>query len=182
MTKPGYLYVLVHPSDPELFKVGVTILDPADRLAQHNTQHDKYAGRVVRETGQCWEIKTYVEVPDPYWAERAFWGATPLADIPGLGGVEVQRMKWEWVECGLRAARGAGVRPPPVAKPKRDRAWMVELLQDTGIEMVGRYRGLVTRVEFRCRHGHVFEDSPGVMAWRKSCAQCQGSSRNRGEE
>lgn len=26
MAKSGYLYVLVHPSDPDLYKVGVTVL------------------------------------------------------------------------------------------------------------------------------------------------------------
>ena len=50
--KSGYLYVLTHPSDPELFKVGVTILRPEVRLAQHNTQLDKAAGKVVKETGR----------------------------------------------------------------------------------------------------------------------------------
>jgi hypothetical protein len=50
--KPGYLYVLVHPSDPDLYKIGVTILHPEERLAQHNLQYDEYAGRIVKETGQ----------------------------------------------------------------------------------------------------------------------------------
>jgi len=31
--RAGYLYVLVHPSDPRLSKVGVTVLDPKKRLA-----------------------------------------------------------------------------------------------------------------------------------------------------
>lgn len=30
--KSGHLYVLVHPSDPDLYKVGVTILEPEKRL------------------------------------------------------------------------------------------------------------------------------------------------------
>ena len=38
--KSGYLYVLVHPSDPDLYKIGVTILRPEKRLAQHNSQLD----------------------------------------------------------------------------------------------------------------------------------------------
>jgi hypothetical protein len=81
--KSGYLYVLVHPSHPELYKIGVTVLRPEKRLAQHNSQLDKYAGQVVKETRQKWEIKTYVAVPDPYYAEKAFWAATPLSLVPG---------------------------------------------------------------------------------------------------
>jgi predicted GIY-YIG superfamily endonuclease len=50
--KAGYLYVLVHPSDPDLYKIGVTIFQPEVRLAQHNSQHEKHAGRIVKETGQ----------------------------------------------------------------------------------------------------------------------------------
>src|SRR5437773_3261295 len=125
--RAGYLYVLVHPSDPDLYKIGVTILRPGKRLAQHNSQLDKYAGRIVKETGQKWELKTYIAVPDPYWAERAFWGATPFADIPYRGGIEVEQMKWECVEAGLEAARKAGI--PPQSEPVPDHvyanaAWM----------------------------------------------------------
>ena len=81
--KSGYLYVLVHPSDPDLYKIGVTILHPEKRLAQHNSQFDKYAGQVVKETGQKWEIKKFIAVPDPYWAEKVFWGATPISRYAG---------------------------------------------------------------------------------------------------
>src|SRR6266446_3633015 len=62
--KSGYLYVLVHPSDPDLYKIGVTILHPEKRLAQHNRQHEEYAGQIVKVTGQKWELKTYLAVPD----------------------------------------------------------------------------------------------------------------------
>ena len=31
--KAGYLYVLVHPSDLDLYKIGVTVLRPEKRLA-----------------------------------------------------------------------------------------------------------------------------------------------------
>lgn len=115
--KPGYLYVLVHLSDPDLYKIGVTILHPKVRLAQHNSQHEKYAGKIVKETEQKWELKTYIAVPDPYWAEAVFWGATSLAAIPFRGGIEVQRMVWKSVQAGLDAASKAGVRPP---KPPPD--------------------------------------------------------------
>src|SRR5690242_15187463 len=80
--RSGYLYVLVHPSHPNLYKVGVTVLDPKKRLAQHNTQLDKAAGQMVRETGQKWELKTVIEVSDVYWAERAFWRVQPCVDFP----------------------------------------------------------------------------------------------------
>ena len=35
--RAGYLYVLAHPSDPDLYKIGVTVLRPEKRLAQHNS-------------------------------------------------------------------------------------------------------------------------------------------------
>ena len=72
MMKSGYLYVLVHPSDPDVYKIGVTILRPEESVAQHNSNHEEYAGKIVKETGQKWELKTYITVPDPYLAERAF--------------------------------------------------------------------------------------------------------------
>jgi hypothetical protein len=50
--REGFLYVLAHPSDPMLYKIGVTILDPRERLAQHNTQLDKYAGLPVNPRGE----------------------------------------------------------------------------------------------------------------------------------
>ena len=69
--KSGYLYVLVHPSDPNLYKIGVTIRKPEERLAQHNSQFDKYAGQVVKETGQKWESsKEVIAVPDPYFGRE----------------------------------------------------------------------------------------------------------------
>ncbi|CKT74970.1 Uncharacterised protein [Mycobacterium tuberculosis] len=72
MAKTGYLYVLVHPSEPDLYKVGVPILEPGERLAQHNRNSGEYAGKVVQETGQLWELKTSVEVADPYGQRRRF--------------------------------------------------------------------------------------------------------------
>jgi hypothetical protein len=172
--KAGYLYVLVHPSNPDLYKIGVTILHPEKRLAQHNCQYEKHAGRIVKETGQKWELKTYIDVPDPYWAERAFWGATPIADFPFRRGIEVERMEWQWVEKGLDAAMKAGIRPSPSqTTPVRNSEWMVEQLAGTGIIMIGRYSGLVRGMEFQCERGHVFKESPGVVANRKSCPCCE---------
>jgi hypothetical protein len=171
----GYLYVLVHPSDPNLYKIGVTVLRPEERLAQHNRQHEEYAGRIVKETGQEWELKTYIPVADPYWAEAAFWGATHLSVMPGGITVEVQKMEWNWVQAGLEAAKRAGVRPPPPPRrygPVRNREWMIQLLEGSGIALVGPYRGLVTGVDFQCEKGHVFKESPGVVAYRMSCPCC----------
>jgi hypothetical protein len=174
MAKTGYLYVLVHPSDLDLYKVGVTILEPGERLAQHNRNFGEYAGNVVQETGQLWELKTFAEVADPYWAEKAFWGVTPWRLIPFQGGVEVRKMEWKWVQQGLDAATKAGTRlpPPPRTTPVRDSAWMMAQLEGTGITMIGRYRGLVTGIEFQCEKGHVFKESAGLVANKKTCPCC----------
>jgi hypothetical protein len=43
--KSGYLYVLVHPSDPNLYKVGQTTRHPEERLVEHNSNYAEYAGR-----------------------------------------------------------------------------------------------------------------------------------------
>src|SRR5205807_7124311 len=104
--RAGYLYVLVHPSDPDLYKIGVTVLRPEKRLAQHNSQLDKYAGRIVKETGQKWELKTYIAVPDPSWAERAFWGATQVSVMPFRRGIEVEKIPWKEVQAGLNLFPG----------------------------------------------------------------------------
>jgi hypothetical protein len=172
--RSGYLYVLVHPSDPDLYKIGVTILQPEKRLAQHNRLYEEYAGRIVKETGQKWELRTYIAVPDVYWAERAFWGATPFPEIPFREGVEVERMEWQLVLKGLDAAVKAGIRPPPTppVRPVRNRDWMLKQLEGSGISMIGRYCGLVTGVEFQCENGHVFKESPGLLANKKSCPCC----------
>jgi len=123
--KSGYLYVLVHPSDPDLYKIGVTTLHPEKRLAQHNRDYEEHAGQIVKETGQKWELKTYIAVPDPYWAERAFWGATPFPDFPFRGGIEVEKMEWQLVQKGLDAAARAGVRPPqPPPRVAKSRTWV----------------------------------------------------------
>jgi hypothetical protein len=80
-------------------------------MKQHNRDSKTAAGKIVLETGQDWQLKTVIEVEDTYWAETVFWGATPLADIPFLGGVEVARLEWKYIEKALEAAQTAGVRP-----------------------------------------------------------------------
>lgn len=179
--KPGYLYVLVHPSDPSLYKIGVTILPPEKRLAQHNRNSTELAGQIVKETGQQWELKTFISVPDPYWAEQAFWGATIFPYIPGRGGIEIENMEWAVVQKGLAAARAAGFRPPPKrTTPVRNREWMLAQLEGTGITMISGYPGLVVGMEFQCENGHVFKESAGVVANRKTCPCCVDWKWSRG--
>lgn len=172
--KSGYLYILVHPSDPYLYKIGVTIKKLEQRLAEHNTVYTELTSRIAKETGQKWELKEYIAVPDPYWAEAVFWGATGIADMPAGATIEVQKMEWKWVQAGLEAVKKAGVRPGPRPRfgPVRNREWMINQLEGTGITMIGRYRGLVTGVEFQCEKGHVFKESAGLVANRKSCPCC----------
>ena len=84
MKSAGYLYVLTHPSNPNLYKIGVTIREVNKRLAEHNRKSEEYTSQIFIKTGLKWEIKTYISVADVYWAELAFWGATPLSSIPFL--------------------------------------------------------------------------------------------------
>jgi hypothetical protein len=109
----GFLYILRHPSHAfasyglsegeRLYKIGVTTRTVAIRLKQHNTDFKKPAGAVVQETGQLWEVQAVYSVPDVRYAESVFWGHSPLADIPFLGGVEVQPMKPEDVQRAVDA-------------------------------------------------------------------------------
>ena len=170
--RSGCIYVLVHSSDPTLVKVGRTTQKLERRIAQHNSDFTKIAGQVVKETGQKWELKESIEVPDPVHAEAAFWGATGFADIAYRGGAEVERMDWRTVQAGLDAARKAGVRPPPKPRLVRNREWMLEQLEGTGISLIGRYRGLLTFAEFQCEAGHTFKESPGLVANIESCPLC----------
>lgn len=171
----GYLYVLVHPSNPNLYKIGVTILAPKERLAQHNRSFEKAAGKVVKETGQNWELKTYIPVPDPYEAERVFWRATPLADIPFLGNVEVQNMEWPWVEQGLAAARKAGVRPAPERLPDwvyGYTEWMQRRLTNRGISLIGMVKSKTGKANFQCVAGHTWRTRPDFVAGGAGCPMC----------
>ena len=172
--KPGYLYVLVHSSDPDLYKIGVTILQPEKRLAQHNRHFEKHAGQIVKETGQKWAIKTYIAVADPYWAEKAFWSATPLADIPFRGGIEVEKMEWEWVQAGLDAASKAGVRSPkPLpAWVGKYTAWMNKRLAGRGINLIGHVRSKYGKSNFQCSNGHEWRTVPNYVAEGEGCPHC----------
>lgn len=182
--KSGYLYVLVHPSDPSLYKIGQTTHQPEKRLAEHNSNYEEYTGQIVKETGQKWEIKTYIAVPDPYWAESVFWGATPLAHIPFLGGVEVQKMAWKWVQAGLDAAKNAGMRPPP--KPLPDwvyayTAWMNKRLGGREITLVGHVTSRSGKATFRCSNGHEWRTRSAHVAEGEGCPKC-GIGKRQPEE
>ena len=173
--KSGYLYILVHPSDPYLVKIGQTARKPEERLAEHNSNYEELTGQIVKETGQKWELKEYIAVPDPAYAEAVFWEATGLVStVYRPKGIEVTGMEWERVQMALDVAKKAGIRPPPKPRttPVRNREWMIKQLEGTGITMIGRYRGLVTGVEFQCAKGHVFKESAGVVAYGKSCPLC----------
>ncbi len=182
--KSGYLYVLVHPSDPDLHKVGQTTRHPEKRLAEHNSNYEEYTGQIVKKTGQKWELKTYIAVPDPVWAETVFWGAVPFADIPSRGGIEVEKMEWEWVQAGLDAAKKAGVRPPPRPLPDHvhaNTAWMNKRLAGRGITLVGHIRNKFGKSTFQCSNGHEWRTVPNDVAEGEGCPQCGIGANDREE-
>lgn len=178
--KPGYIYVLEHPSDPDLYKIGITTRDPEKRLAEHNSDFTKAAGRIVKETGQKWVLKEYHAVPDPYLAESAFWAATPFSLFPFRRGVEIEKMPWEMVQAGLSAARKVGVRPK--SKPQPDHvyaynAWMKKRLVGRGIVLVGHVRSKYGKSNFRCSQGHEWRTVPNEVAEGKGCPHCGQGER-----
>lgn len=173
--KPGYIYVLLHPSDPDLYKIGITTRKPEQRLAQHNSDYTQLTGRIVKETGQKWELKEYHAVPDPYWAKRVFWGTTPFADIPYRYGVEVEKMEWEWVQTGLDAAKKAGVRPPPGPLPDyvyAYTAWMNKRLEGRDITLVGHVTSKSGKATFQCSNGHEWRTRSAYVEEGEGCPQC----------
>lgn len=172
--KSGYLYVLTHPSSHNLYKIGVTTLHPEKRLKQHNSDFKEYAGKVVQETSQHWQLKTYIEVIDTYWAEKVFWSKTPFPLFFGGVSTEIYEMNWEMVQRGLDAAKTAGVRPEQKRNQAntRNRAWLEDKLEGSGISIVGRYIGSIKKTEFQCTHGHRFLMSPGRLAFSAVCPLC----------
>lgn len=180
MTKPGFLYVLVHPRKPNLYKVGVTINAPEKRLSQHNSQLTKYAGKIVQETGELWQLKTSINVVDPHWAEKCFWGATGLTEIPFRSGIEIEVMAWETVQRGLDAAMSAGRRPPP-AVPEWVEAydfWMHKRLEGRGIYLLGHVRSKYGRSDFACSNGHKWRAKPITVAEGCGCPECGMGAQN----
>lgn len=179
--KAGYLYVLVHPSNPDLFKIGQTTRDPEVRLAEHNDQVRRLAGKFVKETGIKWQLKTFIEVPDPYWAEAIFWRSTPYSDMPYRNGIEVQSMSWECVLKGLEAAKKAGVRPPLGPLPDyvyAYRAWINKRLIGRGIILEGDIKSKTGKANFRCAYGHNWRTVPMLVAEGEGCPQCSIGERS----
>lgn len=181
-TKAGYIYVLTHPSNQNLYKIGQTTRHPEKRLAEHNSRYKKYAGQIVKETGQKWEIKTYIPVPDPIWAENVFWGATVFAVVPYRRGIEVQCMEWEEVQKGLDAAKNAGLRPPPdQSLPDyvyANRAWMNKRLKGSGIMLVGHIISRGDQTDFSCSNGHKWSMTAAYVAMGVGCPKCGLGERN----
>ncbi len=172
--KPGYIYVLVHPSDPLLVKVGQTTLNPEKRLAQHNSKNEEYTGQVVKETGQKWELKKYIAVPDPSWAEKAFWASVPSSVFPYRFGIEVDKMEWEVVQNGLEAAKKAGMRPPPTLPDwvYAYTAWMNKRLEGRDITLIGRVTSRSGKAVFRCINGHEWRTNSKYVAEGEGCPHC----------
>ena len=174
--KSGYIYVLVHPSDPDLYKIGITTRKPEHRLNEHNSNHEEYTGQIVKETGQKWELKEFHAVSDPYWAESVFWGTTPFADIPYRYGVEVERMDWDQVQKGLNAAKKAGVRPGPGQVPDHVYAYTASIrkrLEGRGISLLGYVRSITSgKANFRCSNGHEWRTKPNLVGEGQGCPKC----------
>ena len=83
-TKPGYLYLLIHPDLPEYFKFGYTTKHPQTRLKEHNSQKKKFLGQIVQRTAKLWQLIYYVPVTDVRRAENYFYSI-----IPRFGGLEL---------------------------------------------------------------------------------------------
>lgn len=159
--KSGYIYVLVHPSYPDLYKIGVTERTINERLKEHNTDFTQYTGKVVEDTGRTWRIVEFHKVPDIYNAENNFWWASPYADLPGRQGIEVQKFSSEEVQKGLEAALRAGVNPKTEKEvPDLYYAYTARVkkrLEGRGIKLIGLVRSIVSgKAEFECDNGHTW--------------------------
>jgi hypothetical protein len=185
--KPGFIYVLIHPSDPNLIKVGMTTRNPKVRLKEHNTQFDKAAGRIVRDTGQDWVIKEFFAVKDVYNAESVFYNRRPL-NFPkfgiGRGGrteiiklIDSGDITWDWVQEGLELAKSIGVRrdvlqPPNLKpKPKKGSEWIKNQLKDSGLKPLKGFGG-IQKVEWMCSEGHIFKLDGRTLVRFPFCPIC----------
>jgi hypothetical protein len=174
--KSGYIYVLIHPSDPNLYKIGITIRKPEQRLSQHNSDPTQITGHIVKETGQKWELKEYHPVPDPYYAESAFWASTMYGSIPFRRGVEVESMSWKEVEKALEVAKNAGLRPAVPDQPDHVYAYTAQIrkrLEGRGISLIGQVRSIISgRSDFRCINGHQWRTTPRLVGEGEGCPKC----------
>lgn len=167
---------MVHPSDPNLYKIGITTRKPEHRLAEHNSDYEEYSGKIVKDTDQKWELKEFHAVPDPYWAESVFWGATLFADIPYRYGVEVERLDWDQVQKGLEAAKKAGVRPGLGPLPDHVYAYTASIrnrLEGRSITLLGYVRSIISgKANFRCSNGHEWRTTPSLVGEGQGCPEC----------
>ncbi|OOF25171.1 hypothetical protein BZJ19_09100 [Salinivibrio proteolyticus] len=181
---PGFIYVLIHPSDQYLIKVGMTTRSPQVRLKEHNTQFDKAAGQVVEATGQEWIIKEYFEVEDTYNAESAFFHRSPLTEIPHALSDELLKlddkyMNWDWVNEGLVAAKSAGIRsntsqpPNPKPEPKKGAKWIEAQIEGSGLKPIKGCGNGITKVSFECPEGHIFKISGYSLIRFPFCPVCE---------
>ena len=180
----GFIYILTHPSDINLIKVGMTTRSPHVRLKEHNTQFDKVAGKVVEATGQEWIIKECFEVEYTYNAESAFFQRSPLTELPGVLSNELlnlddKSITWEWVYEGLEAAKSAGIRrdasqpPNPKPIPKKGAQWIEAQLKGSGLKPVNGCGNGITKVAFECPKGHIFKISGRSLVRFPFCPVCE---------
>jgi len=180
----GFIYVLTHPSDPNLIKVGMTTRSPQVRLKEHNTQFGKAAGKIVEATGQEWIIKEFFAVEDTYNAESAFFHRSPLTEIPYALNDELLKLDdrfitWDWVNEGLEVAKSVGIRrdtsqaPTPKPKPKKGAQWIESQLKDSGLRPLKGFGNGITKVAFECPKGHVFKISGRSLVRFPFCPVCE---------
>ena len=182
--KSGFIYVLTHPSDAYLIKVGMTTRNPNVRLREHNTQFDKVVVKVVEATGQEWILKEFCAVEDTYNAESAFFHRSPLTELPYMLGNELvilddEGMNWDWVNEGLEIAKAVGVRkdtsqpPIPKPKPKRGAKWIEAALRDSDLIPLKGYGNGMTKVSFKCSQSHIFRIAGCNIVRFPFCPVCE---------
>ncbi len=180
--RPGYIYLLTHPSNSNLIKVGVTTRKPETRLKEHNTHFDKPAGKVVHATGKEWVIKEYYPVEDVYNAESVFWHRPPLTELTYMLDNELLTLNrnlitWDWVNEGLDIAKQVGIRidrsQPPIPKTKKKGVSdFVSKLQDSDLKPLRGYGNGVVRMPFECPKGHIFKLASKSLARFPFCPMC----------
>jgi hypothetical protein len=181
--KSGFIYVLTHPSDPYLIKVGMTTRNPEVRLKEHNSQFDKAAGKVVKATGQEWVIKAFFAVEDTYNAKSAFFHRSPLTEVPYALSNELLKLDdrfitWDWVDQGLEVAKAVGIRrdtsqaPIPKPKPKKGAQWIEAQLKDSGLRPLKGFGNGITKVSFECCKGHLFRLDGRTLVRFPFCPVC----------
>jgi hypothetical protein len=180
----GFIYVLTHPSDPNLIKVGMTTRNPHVRLKEHNTQYDKAAGKIVEATGQEWILKKFFTVEDTYKAESTFFHRSPLTEIPYALSDELLKLDdrfitWDWVNEGLEMAKSVGIRrdtsqaPIPKPKPKNGAKWIESQLKDSGLRPLKGFGNGITKAAIECPKGHVFKISGRSLVMFPFCPVCE---------